>query len=158
LFGPLAIRRADWRWNYNLTNADEEFSQIYLRPRDMLKLGILFHDGGGWHGRQVVSESGVNPAMPEHSHVENTSYGYLWWSHPFNVQMSGGAQHVTIVAAQGNGGQKIYAAPQYHLVAVFTAGGYNAESTPPNTIMEKIILPSLMKNAPTSGQTSMSPE
>jgi CubicO group peptidase (beta-lactamase class C family) len=158
LFGPLAIRRADWRWNYNLTNADKEFSQLHLRPRDMLKLGILFHDGAaGMDGKSFPSR-GVNPAMPEHSHVENTSYGYFLWSHPFNVKMLGGAQHVTIVAAQGNGGQKIYAAPQYHLVAVFTAGGYYAESTSPNTIMEKIILPSLMKNAPTSGQTSMSPE
>jgi hypothetical protein len=29
-------------------------------------------------------------------------------------------------------------------VAVFTGGGYNADSTPPNTIMEKLILPRLM--------------
>jgi CubicO group peptidase (beta-lactamase class C family) len=158
LFSPLGIARADWQWNYNLTNADKEFSQIHLRPRDMLKLGILFEDGGRWHGRQVVSESWVSTSMAEHSHVDNTSYGYFWWRHPFNFKISGGAQQVTIVAAQGNGGQKIYIAPQYHLVAVFTAGGYNAESTPPNTIMEKIILPSLMRDVPTSGQASMSPE
>jgi len=44
----------------------------------------------------------------------------------------------------GNGGQKIYLVPQYDLVAVFTAGGYNEQSTPPNTIMAKIILPALM--------------
>ena len=50
-----------------------------------------------------------------------------------------------MIVAQGNGGQKIYIAPQYRLVAVFTGGGYNAESTPPNTIMEKLILPRLMK-------------
>jgi len=50
-----------------------------------------------------------------------------------------------VIAAQGNGGQKIYIAPQYRLVAVFTAGGYNAESTPPNTIMEKLILPRLIR-------------
>ena len=49
-----------------------------------------------------------------------------------------------VVSAQGNGSQKIYLVPQYDLVAVFTAGGYNAESTPPNTIMAKIILPTLI--------------
>jgi hypothetical protein len=63
----------------------------------------------------------------------------------FNVELPGGAQQVVVIAAQGNGGQKIYIAPEYHLVAVFTGGGYNAESTPPNTIMEKMILPRLMQ-------------
>jgi CubicO group peptidase (beta-lactamase class C family) len=145
LFGPMGMARADWTWNYDLTNADKEYSQIHLRPRDMLKLGILFEDGGRWHGRQVISESWVNTSTAEHSHVDNTSYGYFWWRHMFSVEMPGGEQQVVVIAAQGNGGQKIYIAPQYHLVAVFTGGGYNAESTPPNTIMEKLILPKLMQ-------------
>jgi CubicO group peptidase (beta-lactamase class C family) len=145
LFGPLGMAQTDWTWNYDLTNADKEYSQIHLRPRDMLKLGILFADGGRWHGRQIVSQSWVNTAMAEHSHVDSVSYGYFWWRHMFDVDTPGGAQHPVIVAAQGNGGQKIYIAPQYHLVAVFTCGGYNAEGTPPNTIMEKLILPRLLQ-------------
>ena len=145
LFGPLGVARADWTWNYDLTNADKEFSQIHLRSRDMLKLGILFEDGGSWHGRQVISESWVNTSMAEHSHVDNVSYGYFWWRHMFNVGMPGREKQVVVIAAQGNGGQKIYIAPQYRLVAVFTGGGYNAESTPPNTIMEKLILPRLIE-------------
>lgn len=54
LFEPLGISRADWVWNYDLTNADTEYSQIHLRPRDMLKLGIVLADSGRWHGRQVI--------------------------------------------------------------------------------------------------------
>lgn len=145
LFGPLGMARTDWMWNYDLTNADKEFSQIHLRPRDMLKLGILFEDGGRWHGRQIISESWVGTSTSEHSRVDNVSYGYFWWRHMFKVEMQGGAQQVVVTAAQGNGGQKIYIAPQYHLVAVFTGGGYNADSTPPNTIMEKLILPKLVQ-------------
>jgi CubicO group peptidase (beta-lactamase class C family) len=147
LFGPLGISRENWRWNYDLTNADKEYSQIHLRPRDMLKLGILFAQGGRWHGRQVISESWVHASLAEHSHVDNVSYGYFWWRPWFNVETPTGSQHVDVVAAQGNGGQKIYLVSQYDLVAVFTGGGYNAESTPPNTIMAKIILPKLMKAA-----------
>ena len=147
LFGPLGIARSDWAWNYDLTNADKEYSQIHLRPRDMLKLGILFADGGRWHGRQVVSESWARTATAEHSHVDNVSYGYFWWRPWLHVQTATGDHHVDMVAAQGNGGQKIYLVPQYDFVAVFTGGGYNAESTPPNTIMAKIILPQLMKAA-----------
>jgi CubicO group peptidase (beta-lactamase class C family) len=145
LFGLLGMARTDWAWNYDLTNADKEYSQIHLRSRDMLKLGIVFEDGGSWHGRQIISRLWVNTSMVEHSHVDNVSYGYFWWRHMFNVEMPGGAQQVVVIAAQGNGGQKIYIAPEYHFVAVFTAGGYNADSTPPNTIMEKIILPRLMQ-------------
>ena len=147
LFGPLGIARTDWTWNYDLTNADTEYSQIHLRPRDMLKLGILFEDGGLWHGRRIISESWVRTSLAEHSHVDGVSYGYFWWRHAFDVKTAGGGQQIVVAAAQGNGGQKIFIVPQYDLVAVFTAGGYNAESTPPNTIMEKIILPRLMEVA-----------
>jgi CubicO group peptidase (beta-lactamase class C family) len=147
LFGPLGIARADWTWNYDLTNADKEYSQIHLRPRDMLKLGILFADGGRWHGRQIISESWARTAIAEHSHVDNVSYGYFWWRPWLNVETPAGSRHVNLVAAQGNGGQKIYLVPQYDLVAVFTGGAYNADPTPPNAIMEKIILPRLMEIA-----------
>jgi CubicO group peptidase (beta-lactamase class C family) len=157
LFGPLGMARTDWQSNYTLTNANKEFSQIHLRPRDMLKLGILYEDDGLWHGRQIISASWVGTSLAQHSHVDNTSYGYFWWRHPFNVTTSRGSQQTVVSAAQGNGGQKIYIAPQYHLVAVFTGGGYNADWTPPNTIMEKIILPELMKPNQTGSQVSTSP-
>jgi CubicO group peptidase (beta-lactamase class C family) len=144
LFAPLGISRADWVWNYDLTNADKEYSQIHLRPRDMLKLGILFADDGRWHGHQVISASWVHESIAEHSHVDNVSYGYFWWRPWLDVKTPTGSQHIDVIAAQGNGGQKIYLVPQYELVAVFTGGGFNAESTPPNTIMAKIILPALI--------------
>jgi CubicO group peptidase (beta-lactamase class C family) len=147
LFAPLGISRADWVWNYDLTNADKEYSQIHLRPRDMLKLGILFADEGRWHGRRVIPSAWVRASLAEQSHVDNTSYGYFWWRPWLNVETVAGPQHVDVLAAQGNGGQKIYLVSQFSLVAVFTGGGYNAESTPPNTIMSKIILPTLMEAA-----------
>ena len=147
LFGPLGIARTNWTWNYDLTNNDKEYSQIHLRSRDMLKLGILFVDSGLWNGQRVLSASWVRTAIAEHSHVENVSYGYFWWRHTFNVKTPSGARQIVVIAAQGNGGQKIYFSPQYGLVAVFTGGQYNAESTPPNTIMETIVLPRLMRAA-----------
>ena len=145
LFGPLRIERSAWTWNYDLTSTDKEYSQIHLRPRDMLKFGILLADRGRWHGRRIISESWVSTSLAEHSHVDNVSYGYFWWRPWLNVETPTGSQHVDVLAAQGNGGQKIYLVPQYDLVAVFTAGGYNADSTPPNAIMAKIILPKLME-------------
>ena len=140
LFGPLGISRADWIWNYNLTNANKEYAQIHLRPRDMLKLGIVFASGGRWHGRQVISSSWVHASLAEQSHVDDTSYGYFWWRPYLNV----GTQRVDMTVAQGNGGQKVYLLPQYDLIGVFTAGDYNSNGSPPNKIMTGIILPALI--------------
>jgi CubicO group peptidase (beta-lactamase class C family) len=144
LFGPLGIPRTNWTWNYNLTNANKEFSQIHLRPRDMLKLGILYADGGKWKGHQVMSSSWVQASLATQSQIDGTDYGYFWWKPYFNVPIPGGIQRVHFSAAQGNGGQKIYLLPQYDLVAVFTAGDYNSGGAPPNKIMINIILPALI--------------
>jgi CubicO group peptidase (beta-lactamase class C family) len=144
LFGPLGISRSDWVWNYNLTNADQEYSQIHLRPRDMLKLGLLYAQDGRWAGRQVIPASWVRASLAVHSQVDGTGYGYFWWRPYLNVPTATGTQRVYYDAAQGNGGQKIYLVPQYDLVAVFTAGAYNAEEAPPNRIMVGIVLPALI--------------
>ena len=78
----------------------------------------------------MISSSWVRTSIAEHSHVDNVSYGYFWWRPWLNVETPNGPQHVDVVAAQGNGGQKIYLVPQYDLVAVFTAGAYNVEWHP----------------------------
>ena len=54
LFAPLGIRRADWRWHYTLTQVIKEYAQIHLRPRDMLKIGLLYAQHGQWRGQQVT--------------------------------------------------------------------------------------------------------
>ena len=145
LFGPLGIRRGDWRWNYTLTSANREFAQIYLRPRDMLKLGLMYADSGRWKGRQVLSAGWVVASLAAHSQVDGTDYGYLWWRPWLRVTTPDSVRHrVEFNAAQGNGGQKIYILPQYDLVAVFTGGAYNSGGAPPNRIMVREILPRLV--------------
>ncbi len=144
LFGPLGMKRTDWSWNYDLTNADKEFSQIHLRPRDMLKLGMLFANGGRWQGKQVISSAWVKTSLAEHSRVDDTGYGYFWWRPWLNVPTPSGNQRVDMIAAQGNGGQKIYLLPQYDFIGVFTGGDYNSDGAPPNKIMIRTILPALI--------------
>ena len=139
LFKPLGIKPSDWTWNYDLTSDDKEFAQIRLRPRDMLKLGILYSDGGAWHGRRIISKKWIDASLSSQSIVDNIEYGYFWWRPWLNVN---GAR-IFVSAAQGNGGQKIYIVPAYHLVAVFTGGLYNGNS-PMNAIMTTEILPKLI--------------
>jgi CubicO group peptidase (beta-lactamase class C family) len=143
LFKPLGIQRKDWAWNFDLTSNDEEFAQIHMRPRDMLKLGILYADGGTWDGKRIISKAWIDASMSAQSTVDNTEYGYFWWRPWLNVD---GAR-VYLTAAQGNGGQKIYVLPAYQLVAVFTGGLYNG-SSPMNAIMANDILPKLVAAYP----------
>jgi hypothetical protein len=79
LFEPLGIARSQYTWNYDLTNADKEYGQIHLRPRDMMKLGILYKDGGRWNGKQVLAASYAHDAISAHSQVDDAGYGYFWW-------------------------------------------------------------------------------
>lgn len=143
LFKPLGIRAKEWAWNYDLTSNDKDFSQIRMRPRDMLKLGILYANGGTWHGRRLISKAWVDASLSAQSTVADTEYGYFWWRPWLNVN----GAHVYLSAAQGNGGQKIYVLPAYRLVAVFTGGLYNG-SSPMNAIMASDILPKLIAAHP----------
>jgi CubicO group peptidase (beta-lactamase class C family) len=143
LFRPLGIAPGTWRWDYTLTNANREFAQLHLRPRDMLKLGLLYRDGGRWAGRQVLPASWVAASLAPRTELEGTGYGYYWWRPWLRVATPAGETRVTFHAAQGNGGQKIYVVPQYDLVAVFTGGAYNANGAPPNAIMATVIFPHL---------------
>jgi CubicO group peptidase (beta-lactamase class C family) len=144
LFGPMGIQASQYTWNYNLTNANKEYSQIHLRPRDMMKLGVMLESGGKWNGHQIVSSEYAQRALSAVSTVDDTEYGYFWWRPWLAVQTSQGQQRVFVSAAQGNGGQKIFVLPEYDLVAVFTAGSYNAGGSAPNKIMSTIILPRLL--------------
>jgi CubicO group peptidase (beta-lactamase class C family) len=144
LFGPLGISSSEYTWNYNLTNADKEYSQIHLRPRDMMKIGVMFENDGRWHGKQILSASYAHDAVSALSQVDDSGYGYFWWRPWMYVDMPGGPQHVYMGAAQGNGGQKIFILPEYDFVAVFTAGSYNSGGSAPNKIMNTLILPKLL--------------
>lgn len=141
LFAPLGIDRANWKWNYTLTNENKEYSQIHMRPRDMLKLGILYANGGKWEGKQLIPTDWAKTSLSALSTVDETEYGYFWWRPWLNVETPEGTRKVYVSAAQGNGGQKIYIVPEYQLVAVFTGGAYNASGTAPNKIMASTILP-----------------
>ena len=145
LFSPMGIHRADWTWNHSLTNADKQFGMMAMRPRDMLKFGMLYANDGRWDKRQVLPAAWVKESLSSLSRVENTDYGYYWWRMSLNVETPDGSHRVYMSAAQGNGGQKIYLVPELDLIAVFTGSRYNTGDAPPNKIMASVVLPALLK-------------
>jgi CubicO group peptidase (beta-lactamase class C family) len=144
LFTPLGIRAGDVRWSFTLSASNAAtFSQLYLRPRDMLKLGLFFQEQGRWNGRQVVSRDWVTRSTKQWSTVGDQAYGYFWWHQWVNAETAGGPRRVDMIVATGNGGQKIYLVPSLDLVVVMTGGNYNVNS-PGTAIMAKEILPAVL--------------
>lgn len=139
LFKPLNI--VDYRWNYALANTNSTFAQLYLTPRSMLKLGILYKQRGRWGEEQVLPASWVDKSLREYSKLGSKTYGYLWWHQRFEVN----GKEIDAQMATGNGGQKIYILPSLDAVVVFTGSNYDsAKDSPPNELMPKYILPTLL--------------
>jgi CubicO group peptidase (beta-lactamase class C family) len=146
LFKPLGIQQADWKWNFTLDRGQRnEFGQIYLRPRDMLKLGILIENRGKWNGNRIVSESWINAAVAHQSRIDDSDYGLGIWHRWYRVQTAMGDQRVDTIMLSGNGGQKVFLVPSLDLIVVSTGSAFFVES-PLNEMMARILLPSLIKS------------
>ena len=145
LFGPLGIHPHDWKWNFTLARSQRnEFGQVYLRPRDMLKLGILIQRRGEWEGRRVISAAWIEAAVARQSRVDDSDYGLGIWHRWYRVPTPAGDRRVDTIMLSGNGGQKVHLVPSLDLIVIFTGGAFNVES-PLNEMMARVLLPALME-------------
>jgi CubicO group peptidase (beta-lactamase class C family) len=112
LFGPLGIQ--DHYWESNVDGVTLGAHALWLRPRDLAKLGQLVLDEGVWGGERVVPGEWIRESTgsrADHRSPEGFGYGYYWWLAPVE-----GA-----VAAWGHGGQHVVIVPSRRLVLVLTA-------------------------------------
>ncbi len=98
---------------------------IHMRPRDMLKLGQLYLDGGVWNGQRLVDRDWIEASVKRHTTFgANHDYGYAWHLHTFHVDDADGGRDFAAYAAEGNGGQFVIVVPHLELVVAITAGNY----------------------------------
>lgn len=122
LFGPLGIEHYHWAQTPSGRTVGQ--GNLFLRARDMAKLGQLYLDGGRWNGLQVLPEDWVKSSVEAQYPVpwENyDGYGYSWYTH--TLQMDGRA--FDYFFASGNGGNKIYVFPAEQMVVVTQSAAYN---------------------------------
>ena len=94
---------------------------IFLRPRDLLKLGQLYLNGGRWNGTRVVSRAWVERSLRPYARFDpGHGYGYGWHQHTFDAA----GTRVPEYAAEGNGGQFVMVFPSLDMVVVVTGGNY----------------------------------
>ena len=80
LFNPMGIKNYKWRFKPD-TSSISTFNQMYLRPRDILKLAIMYQDSGKWQGQQIVSGEWVRKTFEK----DDVEFGYLWRHKYFDV-------------------------------------------------------------------------
>lgn len=132
---PLNISK--YNWNFREEREDRP-DQIYLRPRDMAKLGMLFLNEGKWKGRQIVSKEWVAASFQPKTQLGGLDYGFLWWIHTGTI--NGAKTH--IYSASGNGGQFIYIVPALDMVVAMTGGNIDSPYTNQGfTLLSNYIIP-----------------
>lgn len=145
LFRPMGITDDDWAWPFVLGSAgSNEFGQIRLRPRDMLKLGVMVLQQGRFNGQQILSQSWLTAMTTRHATIDGQGYGYGVWFRDYAVDAGGRSVTVSTIMFSGNGGQKIYVVPSLELVVVATGGSYNQGNAPINAMMVDVILPAML--------------
>jgi CubicO group peptidase (beta-lactamase class C family) len=116
LFKPLQI--TDWKWEAAKDGVTFGAVSLFMKPRDIAKVGQLLLNNGRWNGAQVVDSSWIAKATKPlvTSYSPGTSYGYYFWVYPA----------YPAYAAVGHGGQYIFIAPLKNLVIIYTAWPYTS--------------------------------
>lgn len=145
LFQPLGIQQFEWRGDFGGMPAPA--SGLRFLPRDFLKLGILFANGGRSKGRQIIPSTWLHEAMRPHveipidsdapASVRRSAYGFQWWYDEYDTSRG----LVRVSAASGLGGQRIFVVPEHDLVVVILSGhfGRPGNTWTPERILHRVI-------------------
>lgn len=110
LFEPLGIR--NYYWEPMPDGSTSGPHSLYLKPRDMARIGQLLLNQGKWEGQQLLDSSWI--AESTSPHVQNEwqnivwDYGYYWWV----------LSEYEAYTAVGHGGQYIMVVPHQNMVLV----------------------------------------
>ncbi|MEN2986969.1 serine hydrolase [Tistrella sp. BH-R2-4] len=119
LFRPLGI--VDWAWVENLHGMPLAAAGLRLRPRDLMKIGLMMLDHGRWQGRSIIPSAWIDEMItPRIAVGVRLDYGYQWW----RQQVTWQGRALPVVAAIGNGGQRLFLVPDLDLAVVTTGGAY----------------------------------
>lgn len=138
LFKPMGITQLEWGHTTKTKAVIPSAKRLYMRPRDLAKIGLLVFNKGKWNSQQLISEEWIQISTSKQIALTNLDYGFLWWQIPFNTK--NGMQKA--ITATGNGGQYIFILEELDMVAVFTGGAYNSEEGKiPFAIVNEVFIP-----------------
>jgi CubicO group peptidase (beta-lactamase class C family) len=122
LFAPLHF--GAYCWSRDPQGIIVAQGSLWMRPRDLLKLGLLYLGRGSWHGRALVPAAFVADATRAHLTLPldpasgqgdlYKGYGYQWWTSEEKL----GETTLPVFLASGSGGQKLFVVPSLQLAVV----------------------------------------
>jgi CubicO group peptidase (beta-lactamase class C family) len=106
----------DYKWESQPGGLPEGAARMFMRPRDMLKIGSVYLNGGIWNGEQVIPETWVEECFKVKQVTSSGDYSYFFWLRQLNG--------VDYLSADGDGGNYINIIPSLNMVVVITQGNY----------------------------------
>lgn len=106
----------DINWQSQPDGFPEGAARMFIRPRDMLKVGITYLNNGVWDDTQVIPEAWVNECFTVNEQTSSGDYSYGFWLRNLG--------NVTYLSADGDGGNYINIFPSLDMVIVMTQGNY----------------------------------
>jgi CubicO group peptidase (beta-lactamase class C family) len=116
LFDPLGI--TDWTWEAAADGVTFGAFSLFLKPRDMIKVGLLLLQNGRWNGERILDSTWIQQitTVQGTGNFNGASYGLYFWIFPAYKGF----------AAEGHGGQVLFVIPDKNLVVVYTAFPYTS--------------------------------
>lgn len=126
----------EWHWNLMPTGEGYLGGGAFMLPRDFLKIGQMYLDGGMWNGRRILPVDWVAKSTRAHAEVtpQTTGLSDEEFGNFYIKGADGLAWHLGILktadrtyptySAVGNGGQLLIVVPDADLVVLFTGGNY----------------------------------
>lgn len=126
----------DYNWQSQPGGLPEGAARMFIRPRDMLKIGATYLNNGVWNGEQVIPAAWVTECSNIKKITESGNYSYFFW-----IRNLKGAKYIS---ADGDGGNYINIFPTKKMVIVITQGNYlewPLYVDQANELMESYIIP-----------------
>lgn len=137
----LGTGQTDW------ANPDEDptlgFS-LWLRARDMLKIGELYLNGGVHNDRRILDKAWIDKSWTKYSHSGNSNYfpeegwghGYQWWIATLSDERE---REWNVFFASGWGSQVIFVVPELGLVMVTAADNYDYQGPDVDALLYAVL-------------------